>query len=331
MATAPEGSKPPLEFEREEAEILQITDDLPLTLRVEESGCIDELGKLWRRYDPNTFDVFHLIGHASIQHTDPYNPYFITETLTGEQHQTTPMDLVQAFVEKGFPKLIFLSGCRTAQSGDGGEVSSMAEVLVRQGVPAVLGWGQAVIDGGARVASSHFYERLAAGCSIAHALGSTYRQMRKQKLRDWDRLRLYTHDQAWGCLVSSPGFTPPPLERVRDWFLDPETKKTRVATPGEFVGRRRLLQNCLRQLFYRDYMGVLLHGLGGVGKSTVAARLLERLPEYTPIVIDSGLDQQNLTGLLEAQCTSVIGLPILESFLPLRQKLLKFLNPHSAL
>jgi len=112
MATAPEGSKPPLEFEREEAEILQITDDLPLTLRVEESGCIDELGKLWRRYDPNTFDVFHLIGHASIQHTDPYNPYFITETLTGEQHQTTPMDLVQAFVEKGFPKLIFLSGCR---------------------------------------------------------------------------------------------------------------------------------------------------------------------------------------------------------------------------
>jgi MoxR-like ATPase len=48
-----------------------------------------------------------------------------------------------------------------------------------------------------------------------------------------------------------------------------------VAAPDVFVGRRRFLQAGLRQL--RKDRGLLLYGLGGVGKSTIAARLLERV------------------------------------------------------
>jgi hypothetical protein len=40
-----------------------------------------------------------------------------------------------------------------------------------------------------------------------------------------------------------------------------------VAAPDEFVGRRRILQAGLRQL--RKDRGLLLYGLGGVGKSTI--------------------------------------------------------------
>ncbi|WP_193196025.1 hypothetical protein [Nostoc sp. MG11] len=40
MATAPENVESQLDFEREEAQILSATQDLPLVLRVEESGCI---------------------------------------------------------------------------------------------------------------------------------------------------------------------------------------------------------------------------------------------------------------------------------------------------
>lgn len=71
---------------------------------------------------------------------------------------------------------------------------------------------------------------------------------------------------------------------VAEQFLDPE-QKVRVATTDQFVGRRRLLQKGLKSLQSRNFIGVILHGLGGIGKSSLAARLLEQLVGYDPIVL----------------------------------------------
>ncbi|NEQ33364.1 MAG: tetratricopeptide repeat protein, partial [Leptolyngbya sp. SIO4C5] len=327
MATSPEGEQPVLEFEQEEATILSITSELPLTLRVEESGCIDDLGKLWRRYEENCFDVFHLTGHASIQMQAPYAPFFITETLEGQSTETSATDLFAAFSRR-LPSLIFLSGCRTAQAGNEGSVSSMAESLVNLGIPAVLGWGKPVIDWEATEAAKLLYERLAEGFPIAEALGETYHHLRQRQnpsVRDWHGLRLYVRGDGWGKLVNPPEFYVPALEPPQTEFLDP-AGQVRVATAEQFVGRRRLLQRCLRQLHSRGYWGVLLWGLGGVGKSTVAARLLERLPDYDRVVIYKTLDRQNLLNLLSRQCQTEIGHEILNSKLPSMQKLTKFLK-----
>jgi hypothetical protein len=49
---------------------------------------------------------------------------------------------------------------------------------------------------------------------------------------------------------------------VAEQFLDPE-QKVRVATTDQFVGRRRLLQKGLKSLQSRNFIGVILHGLGG--------------------------------------------------------------------
>ena len=57
MATDPEGVEPRLNFEGEEGRILDATRGAALTLRVEESGCVSELKKTWRRYGDNHFDV----------------------------------------------------------------------------------------------------------------------------------------------------------------------------------------------------------------------------------------------------------------------------------
>lgn len=175
MATAPESVEPVLDFEQEESEILRITEELPLQLRVEESGCLEELGKLWRRFPEGSFDVFHLNGHSDIE---AGIPYFITESLTGERVDAQAHDLIAVFAGR-LPRLVFLSGCRTGESGNAGSVPSLAEAVVRAGVSAALGWGRPVGDEMATRSAQHLYERLSEGFDIARAVGSTYQFLRK--------------------------------------------------------------------------------------------------------------------------------------------------------
>lgn len=321
MATDPEDVEPKLEFEQEEARILADTRDFAVDLRVEESGCVSELGKVWSRYF-NDFDVFHLTGHASIQDEAPYTPYFITETEIGDRHQTTAAELAEVFRFR-FPKLVFLSGCRTGQAPDKGAVPSMAEALIAQGARAVLSWGRPVEDRTATAAAAHLYGKLAAGYQLAQALASTYQQLFKQKVRDWHLLRLYVQGECPGALVEVLGDVPPSApEPAYEQFLDPDTQLVRVAKPSEFVGRRRTLQRCLKAI--RTSLGVLIHGLGGVGKSTVTARLLERMVGYHRLVNFRQLDEDKLLKTLAEQCTSERGHEILNGKLPLMQRLTKF-------
>ncbi|WP_442947525.1 tetratricopeptide repeat protein [Nostoc sp.] len=321
MATDPEDVQPKLEFEQEEARILADTRDFAIDLRVEESGCVSELGKVWSRYF-NNFDVFHLTGHASIKDEAPYTPYFITETEIGERHETTAAELAEVFRFR-FPKLVFLSGCRTGQAADKGAVPSMAEALIAQGARAVLSWGRPVEDRTATAAAAHLYGKLAAGYQLAEALASTYQQLFKQKVRDWHLLRLYVQGECPGALVEVLGDIPPSApEPAYEQFLDPDTQQVRVAKPSEFVGRRRTLQRCLKAI--PTHLGVLIHGLGGVGKSTVTARLLERMVGYHRLVNFRQLDEDKLLKTLAEQCTSERGHEILNGKLPLMQRLTKF-------
>lgn len=326
MATSPEAVEPVLDFEAEEARILAQTQEMAVQVRVEESGCVAELGKLWARYPQNFFDIFHLTGHGNIQGQEPYHPYFITETEIGDRHDAFVPELAEVFCDR-WPQLIFLSGCRTGQAGNQGAVLSMAETLIHQGARAVLGWGMSVQDTTGTAAAAHLYKKLAAGYSLGEGLGSTYRYLLKEKVNDWHLLRLYVRGDCPGALVEPLGdyhWQPPQLPQEE--FLDPLTQEVRVATREEFVGRRRYLQRYLRELKGGKFLGVVIYGIGGLGKSTVAARLLERMPEYERIVIYRGLDEAKLINQLSRQCTNETGLEILQGKLPLMQRLTKFLQ-----
>ncbi|MEB3831885.1 CHAT domain-containing protein, partial [Phormidium sp. CCY1219] len=329
MATSPENVAPVLDFEQEEARILAATkDNVAVQVRVEESGCVAELATTWKRYKANHFHLFHLTGHADLERQNPYRPYFLTETETGEAHQTFVRELAEVFRTR-WPGLIFLSGCRTGQAGQNGAVPSMAESLIGEGARAVLSWGLPVADRTATTAAAHLYRELAQGDTLAQGLASTYRYLlEKEGCRDWHLLRLYVGGHCPGALVEPwENYNWQPPESPQEEFLDPETQEVRVATREEFVGRRRTLQRCLRRLLKSpQFLGVLIYGMGGVGKSTVAARLLERMPGYSLIFIHRGLDEQKLINALYRQCTSQTGLEILQRNLPLLQRLTLFLQ-----
>jgi tetratricopeptide (TPR) repeat protein len=67
-------------------------------------------------------------------------------------------------------------------------------------------------------------------------------------------------------------------------FLDRE-RRVPVAAAGMFVGRRQELQRVLRALRSGERAGVLLHGQGRLGKSSLAARIADRCPEFAAAVV----------------------------------------------
>ncbi len=203
MAASPLNVKPVLDFEREEASILTATARQPLTLTVEESGCLQELGYLvadYRKEDGKSyFDVLHLTGHATIKDE---TPAFITESATGEAVESTADDIAEE-LQFQLPKLIFLSGCRTGQAANCGAVPSMAESLLNKGATSVLGWGQKVLDTDATAAAQSLYQALSSGKLLSESLALTYQALIKNNARDWHLLRLYVRDSLPGNLVTS--------------------------------------------------------------------------------------------------------------------------------
>ncbi|MFN7499465.1 MAG: tetratricopeptide repeat protein [Dolichospermum sp.] len=301
MATSPQGVEPELDYEKEEGQILEATGRQPLALTVEESGCLSELGYLVDDYGKDYFDIFHITGHATITNGQPK---FITETETGEAFYASAEDFKQALPFR-LPKLIFLSGCRTGQAGSKddnyGSVPSMAEELLQAGAKAVLGWGQKVLERDATEAAATLYKELAAGKQITQAVAITYKTLIENQARDWHLLRLYAADSLPGELVTplrTRGRQPAPPLSVSTEFLDP-AGKVKVPTRESFVGRRRQLQSCLRTLTQStEKIGVLIYGMGGLGKSSLAARLCDRLPNFQRVVWVGRIDEPSLVSRL---------------------------------
>lgn len=283
-----------LDFEGEEGSILEATKRTPLFLEVEESGCLTELGYLVGNQEKNFFDVVHLIGHTKF-HND--KPCFVTETEYGEAEYSSGEDIAKE-LQYQYPKLIFLSGCRTGYEYEE-NILSMAESLLNkfQCTTAVLGWGDRVLDTNAKTAAAKLYQGLSSGKKVTEALAETYQELIKVKAIDWHKLRLYVAGSLPGALVTplrKPGRKPAPrYNKTIDKFRD-EERKFRVVNRENFVGRRRQLQNCLRAFKLDDKLGILIHGMGGLGKSTIASRLWERFSEYETVLWWQQIDSSNL-------------------------------------
>ncbi|WP_237396533.1 GUN4 domain-containing protein [Okeania sp. KiyG1] len=234
----------------------------------------------------------HLTGHTKFRND---KPCFVTETEYGEAEYSSGEDIATQ-LQYRYPKLIFLSGCRTGYEYEE-NIPSMAESLLSERVTAVLGWGDRVLDTDATTVAAKFYQGLSSGKRVTEALAETYQELIKVNARDWHKLRLYVAGSLPGALVTplrKPGRKPAPrYNKTIDEFRD-EERKFRVVNRENFVGRRRQLQNCLRAFKLDDKLGILIHGMGGLGKSTIASRLWERFSEYETVLWWQQIDSSNL-------------------------------------
>jgi tetratricopeptide (TPR) repeat protein len=289
MAAAPRGVAN-LNYEAEEASILTATRDLGLDLVVEESGELGLLSACVAREKP---DVIQISCHGQLEP----EPGLLLEDETGALDLVNTSRLVRDLANH-HPRLLFLSACETAEADP--VLDSLARSLVRSGAPSVLGWAAPVLDSEATIFAGRLYARLTAGDDLAHAVAYARLDLGESeqlpqpprggpRSRHWHLARLYFNSAGGGALATADG----PRRNVGrghalKTFLDTKGKQVPVAGEMEFVGRRREIQKILREFRAQASerrAGVLVHGLGRQGKSSLAARLAHRLERTHELIV----------------------------------------------
>jgi CHAT domain-containing protein len=280
MPASPPHKKSKLDLVEEEISILKASQESPFSLEIEYSGCLNKLKGLINEHDEGFFDVLHLAGHAE-------NPYFITETESGEAKYSSAEDIADALLFKN-PQLIFLSACRTAYSRES-SIPSMAESLVKNGFKAVLGWGDRVLDTSAIAAAEIFYQNLSSGSTVTQALAQTYRKLIETE-KGWHLLRLYVKESLPGALVTASGT----LGRI-----PPHRKITTPPVKNCYYQLKQCV-SILKQVKQDSKKGVLI-----LGKSTITSSytdaLCERLPKSKIVKLDQQIDEYEFVNKLASE------------------------------
>lgn len=202
----------------------------------------------------------------------------------------TAADLLEPLRRTGRPlPLVLLNACHGGVQA--GETASLAVSLLRAGIPAVLAMQTSVSDFYAGRLAHAFYAHLAAGERplASRALAAARKELEQERQNALGRggsLAETQPEYATASLYCAGREGP-----LADFALDKQPLRVRpvlrVAGPvpqlriDDLIGRRKELRATLRGL--RDAAGgragVVLTGIGGIGKSTVAGRAMVRLAE----------------------------------------------------
>jgi hypothetical protein len=282
-----------------------------IDLVVEDTGDPDQLAH--RLAELGGMPVVHLSCHGLNNWRDrpgaPGVPVLLMEDDIGEGRPVTAAELASLLTVG--PRLLFVSACLTATEADasghlppgrdrtgkpgtgtggGGLVAqSMATALVAAGIPAVIGWEGSVGDRSATAFAERLYRGLADRANLATAVGDARRVLlgsQDELVRaDWHLARLWLGPAGGGPLVAGGGKRSlVTATHGTKTFLD-RKQQVPVAAAKMFVGRRPELQQALRALRSGQRAGVLLHGQGRLGKSSLAARIADRCPDLAAAVV----------------------------------------------
>ncbi|MFJ4242406.1 TIR domain-containing protein, partial [Streptomyces iakyrus] len=192
--------------------------------------------------------------------------------------------------------------------------AGLARALLERGVPAVLAMTEAVTDRYAIELAADIYQTLA---RAEHPNPLTALSNARRTLEQQRRKLLEERDPraGWPEWATPALFLPgPPLPLFDRTHGDeqvavvPETVLEEgmvVRKVGEFVGRRAELRRLLAALRDPLRAGVLVHGIGGVGKSTLAAELLHHYgTEHHLVVPVAAATSRTVDAVLETlrQC-----------------------------
>lgn len=242
-----------------------------------EDATLAEIGETLKTVNPH---VIHYTGHGVFREDkdEPQNSrsYLALEKENGEAHLASIADLRPHLQHAPDLRLAVLSGCQTAQTSGINAYSGVATGMLNAGIPAVVAMQFSILDSSGIHLARAFYTALARGDSLAAAMQATrvaLWQFDEGPGYDWGIPALYLRAQEMVLVdqTSVGAFRETPLP----------TSSTLInigglPLPRHFVGRKTELRQLRRALRDNQTKSVFIRGIGGMGKSSLAAKLAQR-------------------------------------------------------
>jgi tetratricopeptide (TPR) repeat protein len=233
--------------------------------------------------------ILHLSGHGS--------PGMVElEDEDGDARLVTAERFVAEAIPPGrMPPVIALAACHTDVATAAGD-PSFAAALIARGAGVVIATETSISDVYATRVFARVYGQLAAerDADVVAAVAEARVVVQRELLASHDERdqRLAALDE-WSVLTVLSGAGRVPLV---DWTMPavpavPGTAPVGVLRRdvGEVVGRRREQRCWPVELLARGAAGIVVHGIGGAGKTTLAdelcARVLERDPDRVMVTV----------------------------------------------
>ncbi|TAE52095.1 MAG: CHAT domain-containing protein, partial [Bacteroidetes bacterium] len=278
-----------LDYETEEYRIIQALSPLVekglVYIEFTEDGSLEALK---RKLSERPYHVLHFIGHGNYH--QGVGVLELEEPNTLKQQLVSATEMVEALRSPGIniPPLVVLSACKTAQGREAADQAGMAFTLIREGATSVVAMNESIRDDYAILFASRLYQYIAEGETLPSAFKIATGAIRGKEFEEYQGKREPIQWLIPELIVSQ--------QVLR--LIDPQGEKELLVTessifelteagvrltrkPGTvFVGRRKERSELLSAVAQQQ--PILLLGMGGVGKTALAAQLLHGLSLQNP-------------------------------------------------
>jgi tetratricopeptide (TPR) repeat protein len=271
----PEHSR--LQMEREQEILLEAINDPSgqgrLQIEFEEEVKLEILDS-----DLETpYQILHFSGHGIAAEA---GGGLLLEDARGNSRPTSVADVMQS-LQRGERslRLVVLSGCQTARTLDIAGLRDMARGLLRRGIPSVIAMQFSISDHGGLKFAEEFYSRIAVGRPVEMAIHSARRALivsDNQYLKA-DALASVLLTASGDCLKTTQGTQDPTIGLPK---LDTAVFLPLAQLSHAFYGRRSEYRQVRDAILQRNQRAVIIHGIGGIGKTALVSHTAKRLRRH---------------------------------------------------
>jgi len=248
------------------------------------------LAALRRKIDDNDYHILHFSGHGNYDEETGVGTLLLEHDLSLQSKETDGAEFASALLKPDHTiPLVVLSSCKTSQGNFAGVTAS----LLQKGIPGVVAMAMSIADGYATGFTAHFYERLAHRKTVLESFRDAVEHIRSEPFNEemkkrgtyaplqWLIPNLYLNQEL--PLVDWSDVQPlKPRAAIGKLFVNMDLEEAEDEQ-DLFIGRRADLAAVLPKLFART--PIVLNGLGGIGKTRFAKKLVQRRKADRPNLV----------------------------------------------